>query len=178
MLEADALAFASHWHQGQVRKGRHHEPFLQHPMRVAYRLQRHGLNDPVLIQAALLHDVLEDTACPPRLMEERFGAEVLSLVQEVTDNKEHLKLLRKQTQVERAPLLSLKAKLIRLADKIDNLSGLQEDPPQGWSILRQREYVTWSRRVVKGIRGTHPGLEQEFDEIAEAVWTSLTQPCG
>ena len=121
-----------------------------------------------------MHDVLEDTSCPPSLLEERFGPEVLSLVQEVTDHKEHLKQLRKQTQVERAPLLSLKARLIRLADKIDNLNGLHQDPPEGWSVIRQREYVAWSRRVVKGIRGTHAGLEKEFDEVAETVWASVT----
>jgi len=178
MHEADALAFASDWHRGQVRKGRHHEPFIQHPMRVAFRLQRHGLQDPVLIQAALLHDVLEDTDCPPDLLEDRFGQEVLSLVQEVTDNKEHLKSLRKQTQVERAPLLSLKAKLIRLSDKIDNLTGLAEDPPKGWSLPRKREYVAWSRRVVNGIRGTHTGLEAEFDETVRAVWSALTDSGG
>lgn len=178
MLEEGALQFATHWHQGQVRKGTRREPFILHPMRVALKLQQHGLQDTALIQAALLHDVLEDTDCSPDLMTNTFGPEVTSLVMEVTDNKDHLKSLRKQTQVERAPLLSLKARLIRLADKIDNLQGMQEDPPVGWNLHRRREYVAWSRRVVKGIRGTHPGLEQEFDQTAQALWASLTDLRG
>ncbi len=165
--EAAALHFAAHWHNGQCRKGRNAEPFLRHPLRVAQHLLRHDLIDSTLICAALLHDVLEDSACPPGDIEREFGPEVLRIVRELTDDKSLLKSLRKQYQVERAELLSPKARLIRLADKIDNVASLADDPPADWSHQRRRDYIAWSRRVVKALRSTHPGLEADFDQACE-----------
>jgi len=172
--ETDALRFACEQHAEQTRKGHRPEPFVLHPLRVARRLLAHDLDDPELISAALLHDVLEDTDCPPEEIEQRFGPEVLHIVRELTDDKELLKSLRKQYQVERANLLGLKARLIRIADKTDNVADLVEDPPAGWSLHRRRDYVAWARRVVDRIRGTHPGLEDEFDHTAQRVWNHLT----
>jgi guanosine-3',5'-bis(diphosphate) 3'-pyrophosphohydrolase len=174
IAEATALQFATHWHRRQTRKGLHREPFVHHPMRVSHRLLSHGLNDTALLSAALLHDILEDTDCPPEQLTRSFGPEVSGIVQELTDDKYLLKSLRKQYQVERAPLLSLKARLIRLADKIDNVESLITDPPASWNLQRKRDYVAWARRVVNAIRGTHPGLEADFDRISTRVWKQLT----
>lgn len=173
-LEAQALSFATRKHRAQRRKGRVKEPFVDHPIRVACRLQRHGLDEPVLIASAYLHDVLEDTDCSPAELEDTFGGEVVAIVQELTDNKHLLKSMRKQYQVERAPYLSLKARLIRLSDKIDNVGSLLEDPPDRWTVRRCRAYVAWARRVVDGIRGTHPGLEREFDQVADQAFRAFT----
>jgi guanosine-3',5'-bis(diphosphate) 3'-pyrophosphohydrolase len=166
---SDALAFAAVWHHGQRRKGNDTEPFLHHPMRVAARLLRHGLDDGALIQAALLHDVLEDSECGEARLRERFGDEVAGIVLELTDDKDLLKAQRKQIQVERAPLLSLKAKLVRLSDKIDNVHDLAHSPPHGWSWTRRRDYLAWANRVVRALHGTHGGLEREFDETCRHV---------
>ncbi|MCC5847552.1 MAG: bifunctional (p)ppGpp synthetase/guanosine-3',5'-bis(diphosphate) 3'-pyrophosphohydrolase [Verrucomicrobia bacterium] len=166
---SDALVFAMEAHRGQFRKGDPREAFLSHPIRVAHALVRQGLCDAVLLQAALLHDVLEDTAIPADRIRAQFGEEVLGLVWELTDDKNLLKSVRKQMQVERAPGLSLMARLIRIADKTDNLASLEHAPPSGWSLTRQREYLAWSRRVVGRIRGTHAGLEAEFDAFAEEI---------
>lgn len=172
-VAAKALRFAMDRHAGQCRKGRLREPFLHHPLRVALRLETHDLTDPALLAAALLHDVLEDTDCPSGEIEAAFGPEVPGIVRELTDDKSLLKSMRKQHQVERAELLGLKARLIRIADKIDNVLSLLDDPPESWSIQRQREYVAWSRRVVDRIRGTHPGLEAQFDQAADKVWARV-----
>jgi len=130
--------------------------------------------DPELIAAAYLHDVLEDTCCTADELEAEFGSEVTSIVQELTDDKHLLKSMRKQYQVERAPYLRLKARLIRMSDKIDNVGSLVDDPPDTWSVQRCREYVAWARRVIQAIRGTHPGLENEFDQVADKAWREYT----
>ena len=52
---------------------------------VAEVLARHGVDDIVALQAALLHDTIEDTETAPAELEERFGPEVLSVVLEVSD---------------------------------------------------------------------------------------------
>lgn len=138
---ADALNFACKWHGASLRKSARPVPYLSHPIQVMSRLAHHGLQDSTLLQAALLHDVLEDTSCGADRMRDAFGVEVTAIVLEVTDDKSLHKKLRKQHQVERAPYLSRNARLIRLADKIDNVAGLFVTPPAGWSPHRVRNYI-------------------------------------
>lgn len=52
--------------------------------------------------------------------------------------KSSLKLLkqkaeRKRLQIEKAPFVSHEAKLVKMADKLSNLSGLKSDPPKEWT---------------------------------------------
>jgi guanosine-3',5'-bis(diphosphate) 3'-pyrophosphohydrolase len=66
--------------------------------------------------------------------------------------------------VEHAPGLSPRARLVKLADKIANVTDVIEHPPAAWPRRRCREYFAWSAAVVAGLRGTSPGLERKFDE--------------
>lgn len=62
---SDALEFASLLHAGQKRqnRGRHETtPYIEHPLRVSYRLLKLGVKNPAVIKAALLHDTIEDCA--------------------------------------------------------------------------------------------------------------------
>ncbi len=174
MDDLPAFDLAARWHAGQTRKGCKQEPFVQHPLRVAGILIQHGVTRRDLISAALLHDILEDTDCPPEEIRTQFGNEVWGWVMEVTDRKELLKSLRKQMQVERAEMLSPEAKLIRLADKIDNLESLLTDPPANWSWLRQREYVAWANRVVKNLGPVHPEMERHYQKVRDQLWLKAT----
>lgn len=54
----DAIALASHWHRGQRYPSLPDEPFILHPLRVMLRLE-----SDVARMVAVLHDVVEDTAC-------------------------------------------------------------------------------------------------------------------
>jgi guanosine-3',5'-bis(diphosphate) 3'-pyrophosphohydrolase len=173
-LQAAAEDLARKWHSGQCRKGVKREPFIEHPLRVADILKRHGIEDERILSAAILHDVLEDSLCPPGEIESAMSPTVLGWVRELTDNKHLLKSERKQMQVERAELLSPEAKWIRLADKIDNVGSLIQDPPRNWSWIRQREYVAWANRVVKHLGPCHPGLEVEYADIRQRVWARIT----
>lgn len=66
-----ALDLARTWHAGQLDKaGR---PYIEHPMAVASLLDTE--DDKVV---GLLHDILEDTDCPPAEILARFGPEVLA----------------------------------------------------------------------------------------------------
>ncbi len=125
--------------------------------------------DPVVVAAAILHDVLEDTKTKADELEREFGVEVTRIVRELTDDKSLPRDVRKCLQVENASRLSHRARLVRLADKIANLRSLRDSPPADWPLTRKRDYLDWSRRVVARIRGTHPGLERRFDEVAVQV---------
>ena len=52
---------ASEAHAGQIRNGSGGRPYIEHPLAVAELLAAHGFDDAVLA-AALLHDVVEDSA--------------------------------------------------------------------------------------------------------------------
>ena len=90
---------------------------------------------------------------------------IASIVDEVPDDKSLEKRVRKQRQVEHAPHISPKAKLVKLADKICNLRDVLANPPADWSAERKQEYFDWAARVVDGVRGVHPKLEVIFDEV-------------
>ena len=53
-----ALALAQNLHEGQYRKDG--MPYIQHPLKVCTTLISYGIEDDVILAAALLHDILED----------------------------------------------------------------------------------------------------------------------
>ncbi|MBL8483520.1 MAG: bifunctional (p)ppGpp synthetase/guanosine-3',5'-bis(diphosphate) 3'-pyrophosphohydrolase, partial [Rhodocyclaceae bacterium] len=116
-----------------------------------------------VLVAAILHDTIEDTETTPAELERLFGQEVRNIVLEVTDDKDLSKAARKQAQIDHAPGLSRRAKLVKLADKICNLRDMAGHPPADWSLARRREYFDWAKAVVDGVRGVHPELERIFD---------------
>ena len=76
-----AYLFAKRLHEGQYRISE--EPYIIHPVEVAKILV--GLKvDSHTLQAAFLHDILEDTDTQPEEIEKLFGKDVLTLVQGVT----------------------------------------------------------------------------------------------
>lgn len=79
---ADQLAVV--YHKDQVRKF-YPEPYYNHVERVADTIQRGEYrDDPVVIAAAYLHDILEDTDCTGDEIANACGDEVLNVVQRLT----------------------------------------------------------------------------------------------
>jgi guanosine-3',5'-bis(diphosphate) 3'-pyrophosphohydrolase len=164
-----ALHFAADKHRDQRRKGKSASPYINHPIVVAETLARYGVDDPVTLQAAVLHDTIEDTETTAEELEAEFGSEVRDVVMEVSDDKALPKRERKLRQVEDASSLSERAKLVRIADKIANVHDVLHAPPTDWSVEWRLSYIDWTERVVSACRGCHPELEARYDEIvAEA----------
>ena len=124
-----------------------------------------GIDDPIVLQAALLHDTVEDTDTTLDEIEEHFGKAVRDVVAEVTDDKNLPKAERKRLQVVNAPKKSPRAKLVKLADKLYNLRDLLRLPPADWSEARQQEYFVWASNVVYGLKGTNEKLEAELAKV-------------
>jgi guanosine-3',5'-bis(diphosphate) 3'-pyrophosphohydrolase len=158
-----AAAFAAEKHRNQRRKDEEASPYINHPIQLAYILVQAGIEDPVVLAAALLHDTIEDTNTTHDELEIVFGHEIANIVTECSDDKGLGKLERKQAQIDHAAKISHKARLVKLADKIANVSDIEGAPPAGWSLERKREYFDWSKKVVDQMRGTHAGLEARFD---------------
>ena len=83
-LTREALNFAASRHAGQVREA-DGVPFVTHPVEVACLLHEAGYSDAV-VAAGVLHDVLENTNAEPDDLERRFGPEVTTLVEAVSDD--------------------------------------------------------------------------------------------
>jgi guanosine-3',5'-bis(diphosphate) 3'-pyrophosphohydrolase len=165
-----ATLFAAEKHRGQRRKDAGKTPYINHPIMVVNLLANVGrIWDVETLQAGMLHDTIEDTDTTADELEEHFGYEVRNLVLELTDDKELDKQERKRLQVEHAPHMTPRAKCIKIADKIANVTDLLNAPPAHWPEERMRQYVVWSRQVVDGCRGHNPALELHYDEIAQAL---------
>jgi (p)ppGpp synthase/HD superfamily hydrolase len=165
---------AARWHVDQRRKGVAQEPYVNHLLEVASLVTEvTGGADPKVVIAALLHDAIEDQGVTSEMIASEFGQLVADLVLEVSDDKSLPKDERKRKQVENAGNKSHKAKLNKLADKTSNLRTIASSPAADWSVERRREYVDWAKRVVAGLRGTSPWLEQQFDEAAERAIRSV-----
>ena len=119
-------------HDGQRRATG--EPYVVHPIASAQILAELGI-DTVAIQAALLHDVPEDTEYSLTDVEERFGGEVAQLVDGVTKLSKFSTHSHEQQQAEniRKMLLAMaqdiRVVLIKLADRLHNMRTLHGLPP-------------------------------------------------
>jgi guanosine-3',5'-bis(diphosphate) 3'-pyrophosphohydrolase len=169
-----ALNFAADKHRNQRRKDKEASPYINHPIQVADLLSQVGqIQDVITLAGALLHDTLEDTATTSDEIRHLFGEEVLSIVQEVTDDKRLSKVQRKRLQIEHAPYKSTRAKLIKLADKICNVSDIHRSPPSNWSYQRRLEYLAWTEKVVAGLRGVNAALEAYYETVLTAAQQAL-----
>ena len=136
-----AYIFSARVHEGQVRLSG--EPYLSHPLEVAYILADMNL-DPVSIAAGLLHDVVEDTHATAEEIEKMFGHEVRHIVSGVTklsvlsfDNSQV-----RQAESIRKMLLAMaddiRVILIKLADRLHNMRTLQfHKPPKQRKIAKE-----------------------------------------
>lgn len=120
----NAIVFASNWHDGQRRK-ECNVPYNAHLWQVHVLLALSGADDDTQI-AGIFHDILEDTDVRPELLGWLFGSEVLRMVEVVTDPKGKDWEERKKIIIERIKTAELKIKLIKCADKLDNLQSIAE----------------------------------------------------
>jgi len=165
----DAILFAAERHKNQRRKDAEASPYINHPIALAHFLATiGGITDTTVLQAAVLHDIIEDTETTEEELRSRFGDAVTDIVLEVTDDKALPKQRRKQLQVEHAPQKSPGAALVKLADKICNLRDIATAPPADWSLERRQEYFDWARNVVDGLPKVNDALLSAFNLAYEA----------
>jgi len=163
-----AISKAAWLHRTQRRKGSQRIPYINHPIKVAEYLTRCGFDDLELMQAAVLHDVIEDTEYTVEEMKVDFGDKVASIVSEISDDMNLPSSKRKELQVISASGLSDEAAKIRIADKTCNISDLLTYE-LSWSENRKIAYVDWSERVIENIFKPDPCLLEKFkDQVSRA----------
>jgi (p)ppGpp synthase/HD superfamily hydrolase len=119
-----ALRISIDAHQGQTRKGEADVPYVVHPLHVALILARFGMDEDVL-QAAILHDVVEDCdGWTLERLEREFGSHVAKIVAELTEDKSKTWDERKRHGIEKVANMSPQAASVKAADKLHNLQSL------------------------------------------------------
>ncbi|MEJ2115732.1 MAG: HD domain-containing protein, partial [Gammaproteobacteria bacterium] len=123
----NAYLFSANAHDGQTRLTG--EPYIYHPISVAKVLAEIHM-DAQTIQAAILHDVIEDTETAKEQIKKEFGGEVAELVDGVS-KLTHLKFeskLEAQAENFRKMMLAMvkdvRVIIIKLADRLHNMRTL------------------------------------------------------
>ena len=173
-LISEAAELAARRHNGQRRKGRGEEPYINHLAEVANMLcaVTNG-EDAELVAAGWLHDTIEDTETTREELAGKFGERVASLVVEVTDDMSLPKPARRQKQIEDAPHKSPGAKLIKIADKISNIGARIVSDPNEAEREDLIDYVDWAEKVVAGCRGGSAALDRTFDDTVKLARSTL-----
>ena len=132
-LISRAYDLAKSQHEGQLRKSG--EPYIIHPVQVAYILATLGLDDSTIC-AALLHDVVEDTNITKKDIIEKFGEEIANMVDGVTklSKLEYATIEEQQVENYRKMFLAMgkdiRVILIKLSDRLHNMRTLQYMTPE------------------------------------------------
>ncbi len=130
-LVEKAYVFAAKAHAGQVRLSG--EPYLSHPLAVAYILAQMKLDLPT-IAAGLLHDTVEDTDTSIEDIRRLFGKEVAEIVDGVTkiSTLPIKSKIYKEAENFRKMILAmandLRVVLVKLADRLHNMRTLEFQP--------------------------------------------------
>ena len=123
----EACYFAAEAHAGVYRKTG--EPYIFHPLAVA-RILANVRFDHETLQAAILHDVIEDTEYEKEHLSARFGAEVAELVDGVSKLTQMQFNSKLEAQAENfrkmflAMANDLRVIMIKLADRLHNMRTL------------------------------------------------------
>jgi len=140
MLEK-AYKISKRAHEGQLRVSG--EPYILHPIEVAYILADLEL-DCTAIVSAILHDTIEDTTFTMKDLNEQFGKEVADLVNGVTKLGKINYTTKEERQAENlrkmflAMAQDIRVILIKLADRLHNMRTLKY-LPQEKQVEKARE---------------------------------------
>lgn len=161
-----AYELAAKYHEGQKRDSG--EPYITHPLAVAYILLELGM-DTDTICAALLHDVVEDTDCTLAELQKKFGSDVAMLVNGVTKLGRIPIFTKEEQKAEniRKILLAMsediRVIIIKLADRLHNMRTLHyrnDEKRRATALETMNIYAPIAHRL--GIRS----MKDELEDLA------------
>jgi (p)ppGpp synthase/HD superfamily hydrolase len=168
-LVTSAATMASFLHRRQtrlVRGGLPLVPYIEHPLRVALRLLRWGVQDPNLVSAALLHDVVEDCTeellsvfgqaneTALRCLARLFGADTAEHVAQVTNPASVVDSTTYRLHVAALAWSGTPAVLIKASDLKDNAGSIRHQLGNGQDgrMLRLlRKYLPCVREISRSL---------------------------
>ena len=178
-----AIVFATRAHSGTYRKGTK-IPYIVHPIEAAAIVST-MTNDPDMIAAAVLHDVVEDTDATVEEISFFFNERIAKLVEAESEDKrkdlppqetwmirkmETLEFLRNEADRE--------AKILALADKLSNMRAIHRDQntvgDQLWERFNEKDKSKhgWMyRQVALALSELSDTFAwQEYDELVRKTF--------
>ncbi len=175
----EALRASLEAHAGQTRKGEG-TPYIAHPMHVALLLARAGADD-ITLQAALLHDVVED--CRGWTVERvaaSFGPDVAETVADLTEQVGGSWEVRNQAALDHVAHMGPRSLAVKTADKLHNMRSLKarlETEPNAadvWRVFSRGAgpSILYARRLADAlmVRLTEVG---QFEALGEELVASV-----
>ncbi len=178
-----AIVFATRAHSGTYRKGTN-IPYIVHPIEAAAIVST-MTDDPDMIAAAVLHDVVEDTDATVEEISFFFNERIARLVEAESEDKrkdlppqetwmvrkmETLEFLRNEADRE--------AKILALADKLSNMRAIHRDQntvgDKLWERFNEKDKAKhgWMYRQVAGALSelSDTFAWQEYDELVRKTF--------
>lgn len=166
-----AAEFARKVHEGKLRKGSM-VPYIVHPFEAAVIVS--GMtDDPEVISAALLHDVIEDAGISYEELKMQFGSRVADLVLAESEDKSRTWKERKSATIEKLRSAGRAEKLICLGDKLSNLRSTAADMLLWGDGVWQKFRVTDKNEHAWYYRGVFEQLGELKEELAYQESVSL-----
>lgn len=172
-LEKLQLAYwlAKEGHQKQTRDSG--ERYFEHPRRVALRLIRSGYIATDVLVLALLHDIVEDTQTPLKVIVNLFGAPIWSGLSLLSKNVPNFDPVTGMNIGRAAKDLGdyfaaiadgpREVRLVKIADRLDNLQDVAQFTPE----RRQKQIAETMRYILPIAAQTCPIFAKELKEICE-----------
>jgi guanosine-3',5'-bis(diphosphate) 3'-pyrophosphohydrolase len=165
----ETVAFATRWHGAQLRPAG--EPYVEHLLEVARVLvEAVGVTDADVMRAAMLHDVVEDTACTLGEVRDRFGERAATLVDWVTKPPRREGQGREEARaayLDRLRSAPDDAIVVKLADRLSNVQRLDTHPRRE----KARAYYDETVRLILPLADRHPWFHDWYDAWrAEFRW--------
>ncbi len=161
-----AARFAIDAHSGTERRGKGY-PYIIHPMEAA-SIVASITNDPEMLAATVLHDVVEDTDVTIEQIRDTFGDRVAQLVQHETapSDKSLSWKQKKQIQLDQLASAGRDSKIVAIGDKLSNMRGVAND----YALIGDK---LWSRFHAPGgkkdIEWYYRGLAGALFELSETL---------
>ncbi|MHA2180855.1 MAG: HD domain-containing protein [Promethearchaeota archaeon] len=166
----NAISFAFTGYGNLKRKSKD-IPYVIHPIRITTILRAAGFNEfdhEDLMIAALFHDLLEDTNTNLNKIENQFGKKVGKIIVELT-KPEGAKERKKDKWLESFVSKSKEAKVIKLADRIDNLMDMRDI----WDAEKQRSYTDQAMIILNSCGDGDKQLALKLEDLIKKVTSNL-----
>lgn len=170
--KAAHFAAGAHAAVGQKRKYTG-EDYIEHPARVAALVYPVARNPTIMVAAAWLHDVVEDTKVTLEQINHHFGDEVEALVEQLTDPSKPSdgnRAARRAIDREHTSRASPEAKTIKLADLIDNSSSILNADDSFAKV-----YMAEKRLLLEVLTEGHPVLFERAKQIVDDYFATTNR---
>jgi guanosine-3',5'-bis(diphosphate) 3'-pyrophosphohydrolase len=166
----DAIAFAATAHRSQFRNDGH-TPYVSHPFRVAAIVRNaFGVADPAVLQAAVLHDTVEDTTADADDLIERFGPDVAAWVGLLSKDKRLPEDERERQFRDAFGGGPWQVQVVKLGDLCDNMLDSKDVSDAKWpkTVAKWRGYLDAIQAQLK------PEARKAY-EVAEAMFADVSK---